>query len=203
MQFLIDGHNLIARLPDISLADPDDEAKLVARLKSWTAANSKRKVTVIFDAGLPGGPITCSPTTRSRLFFAPTGTTADTLIIKRIIKVWDVGGYTVVTSDQAIINAARKHKVQVTRSEEFVTILAEERCSPSGTPATPEAGDPRLSPNEPAEWLEPFGPEPESPPPAPKPPKRNRKRRRKPNTSEDQKQAEEIAEWMRLFGYEE
>ena len=29
MNYLIDGHNLIARTPGLSLADPDDEAKLV------------------------------------------------------------------------------------------------------------------------------------------------------------------------------
>ena len=31
--------------------DPDDEAKLVQLLRRWTAADARRKVTVIFDGG--------------------------------------------------------------------------------------------------------------------------------------------------------
>ncbi len=34
MHYLIDGHNLIAQISDISLDDPDDEAKLVLRLEA-------------------------------------------------------------------------------------------------------------------------------------------------------------------------
>ena len=38
MHYLIDGHNLIARVPGLSLADPDDEVKLLQLLKRWAAA---------------------------------------------------------------------------------------------------------------------------------------------------------------------
>ena len=55
MHYLIDGHNLIARVPGLSLADPDDEVKLLQLLKRWAVADARRKVTVIFDKGLPGG----------------------------------------------------------------------------------------------------------------------------------------------------
>ena len=54
MPLLIDGHNLIGRLPDLRLDDPQDEAKLVARLRVYHARTGKR-VTVVFDRGLPGG----------------------------------------------------------------------------------------------------------------------------------------------------
>jgi len=33
MPYLIDGHNLIAQMPGFSLSDPDDEARLVLRLR--------------------------------------------------------------------------------------------------------------------------------------------------------------------------
>lgn len=39
MNYLIDGHNLIARTPGLSLADPDDEAKLVQLLRRWAMAD--------------------------------------------------------------------------------------------------------------------------------------------------------------------
>ncbi len=84
MQFLIDGHNLIARMPDIDLADPDDEAKLVARLKRWASAESKRKVTSSSTPGCPAGRTAGCPTAPSASSSASTGVTADALIIKRL-----------------------------------------------------------------------------------------------------------------------
>ena len=54
MPFLIDGHNVIAALPDIDLEDPHDEAKLVLKLRAWTG-QARRKAIVIFDGGIPGG----------------------------------------------------------------------------------------------------------------------------------------------------
>ena len=56
MPYLIDGHNLIACLPDIDLDDPNDEARLVNRLKGF-AAKARSKCIVVFDHGLPGGPL--------------------------------------------------------------------------------------------------------------------------------------------------
>lgn len=203
MHYLIDGHNLIARLPDIDLADPDDEAKLVARLKRWTSAGSKRKVTVIFDAGLPGGHDRALSNSTVTVVFAPTRTTADVLLIKRIDKARDVGAMTVVTSDQAIIAAAQRRRMAVVRSEAFALVLSEDRRPASAAEAA--ADEPRLSPSEVAEWLELFGPEPETPPASQSAAKPKKKRPTKPTSEqiEAKRQAEEIAEWLRLFGYSE
>ena len=46
MHYIIDGHNLIGKMPDISLKDPNDEIKLTMRIKSWVAESKKRQVTV-------------------------------------------------------------------------------------------------------------------------------------------------------------
>jgi len=43
MPLLIDGHNLIGQIPDISLSDPDDEAKLVLLLRRYTTARPGRQ----------------------------------------------------------------------------------------------------------------------------------------------------------------
>jgi len=84
MHYLIDGHNLIARVPGLSLADPDDEAKLVQLLKRWAAADTRRKVTVIFDKGLPGGEAKHLSGGGVRALFAPDNRSADALLIRRI-----------------------------------------------------------------------------------------------------------------------
>ena len=51
MPILIDGHNLIGRLPGISLADADDEQALVRLLLSYRARTGKA-ITVVFDPGV-------------------------------------------------------------------------------------------------------------------------------------------------------
>jgi len=50
MPILIDGHNLIGRMPVLSLADPDDERQLVTLLLAYRA-RTKKAVTVVFDPG--------------------------------------------------------------------------------------------------------------------------------------------------------
>ena len=52
MPYLIDGHNLIGSLPGLSLADPEDERKLLDRLQGY-ARRSRRRMIVFFDQGNP------------------------------------------------------------------------------------------------------------------------------------------------------
>ena len=151
---LIDGHNLIGRLPDISLDDPDDEAKLTARLKTYCARTGKR-ATVVFDGGLPGGR---SPLSGGgvEVIFAPSGHPADGILRERIRRARDPRGLVVVTSDNEIIAAAQERGARVVRSEEFAARLS----APRRRRAHPRRGtepDVRLSPREVEEWLRLFG----------------------------------------------
>ena len=50
MPILIDGHNLIGQMSDLSLADPDDEAKLLQRLRGYRNV-ANQPITVVFDSG--------------------------------------------------------------------------------------------------------------------------------------------------------
>ena len=67
MTYLIDGHNLIAQFPGMSLDDPNDEAMLVQKLSGFVA-RSKRRCVVVFDYGLPGGKsrMSCSASSMRR-----------------------------------------------------------------------------------------------------------------------------------------
>ena len=51
MAIMIDGHNLIGKIPGLSLDDPDDEEKLLVRLRAYRARTGKRLV-VYFDPGI-------------------------------------------------------------------------------------------------------------------------------------------------------
>ena len=204
MHYLIDGHNLIARVPGLSLADPDDEAKLVQLLKRWAAADTRRKVTVIFDKGLPGGEAKHLSGGGVRALFAPDNRSADALLIRRIEGIDDPAQYTVVSSDGVILRAAQRRRVPTQRSEQFATTMVNERTFPSATPPAADAHDnPRLSPNEVNEWLELFGPEPETKParPARKPTPPTPAPAPKPKKDKDED--DDLAEWLRLFGYKE
>ena len=204
MHYLIDGHNLIARVPGLSLADPDDEVKLLQLLKRWAAADPRRKVTVIFDKGLPGGEAKHLSGGGVRAIFAPDNRSADSVIIRRIEGIEDPAQHTVVSSDGAILRAAQRRRVPTQRSEAFAAAMVNERTFPSATrPAADPRDNPTISSNEVSEWLELFGPEPETkprparkptPPPTPSPSAKDKKKK-----EED----DDLAEWLRLFGYKE
>jgi len=149
MPLLIDGHNLIGRLPDLRLDDPDDEVKLVARLRAYRARTGKR-VTVVFDRGLPGGHSQELSGAGVEVVFAAAGHTADGILRERIRWARDPRGLTVVTSDREVIAAARARGARVMRSEEFSA-----RLSASGPDQVEQ--DVHLSPEEVDEWLRVFG----------------------------------------------
>jgi hypothetical protein len=156
--YLIDGHNLIGQLDGVSLADPDDEAKLVAQLRSFMARQRKR-CTVVFDQGLPGGPSRELSTHSVRVVFAHSGTTADRIILERIRNVRDTAGLIVISADHEIIEAARRRQVQVIPPAVFARQM--EAPVPPQEDARARDPNPRLSSAEVEDWLRLFG---ESPP---------------------------------------
>ena len=149
MPLLIDGHNLIGRLPDIRLDDPDDEAKLVARLRTYSARTGKR-MTVVFDHGLPGGHSRGLSGGGVKVVFAAASRSADGILRERIRRARDPRGLTVVTSDREVQVAAEARGVRVVRSDEFAAQL-------SAPPIAPEEKDVQLSAEEVEEWLKVFG----------------------------------------------
>jgi predicted RNA-binding protein with PIN domain len=150
MPVLIDGHNLIGRLPDISLEDPDDEAQLVSRLQGY-AARTGKWVTVVFDRGMPGGRSRVLSGGRVEAVFAPTGRKADRVLMERIRRSRDPRGLIVVTSDREVIAAAQNRGARVVRAEAFVGEL---EASP--TLRVARKADVHLSSDEVDEWLKLF-----------------------------------------------
>lgn len=154
MHYLIDGHNLIAQMLDIRLSDPDDEEQLVRRLQSWIAAGRKRRVTLFFDGGLPGG---FSPNLSGgslKVIFASVGRDADRLLITRIKKAGNPPEFTVISSDRAITSVAESRGMPVIDSYTFARMLdaeAKQRSAESAKPTSKE--DPSLNESEVARWL--------------------------------------------------
>ncbi|MDX1662594.1 MAG: NYN domain-containing protein [Candidatus Promineifilaceae bacterium] len=217
MHYLIDGHNLIARMPDINLSDPDDEAQLILRLRSWISGSRKRTVTVYFDGGLPGGRAHDLSGQRLDVIFASQGRPADELLVRRIRRVQNPPEYTLVSADREIVTAAEKRKMPVIPPETFAAGLDE--SAPQEPDRTPATERPLLSEDEVALWLDIFGPEPELPPSPPG--SRSVRRRQEPATGKEETAEpepppvrdadalkasgaaltdEEVAVWLELFG---
>lgn len=166
MNYLIDGHNLIGKIADIQLSDPDDEAKLMLRLINWTAVGKNRRVIVVFDGGVPGAQWANFKSERVRPIFVPRGKTADAWLIRfmRNEVKKDVKSFHLITSDQEIIRAAKNRRIAWTRSDKFADEMATERkeFSQLGQERVEPAKKPLLREVEVDAWLQFFGGEPET-----------------------------------------
>lgn len=123
MPILVDGHNLIGQLPQLSLADPDDEAQLVMLLRRYAARKGGRKVVVIFDGGVYGHPDNLNGYgVEAR--FAKSPSDADGELIRCIRSVKRAGEWVVVSSDRAVAGEAKARGIPVVSSQDFARRLA-------------------------------------------------------------------------------
>ena len=152
MPILIDGHNLIGRMPSLSLQDPDDEARLVSLLKSYRARTGKA-VTVVFDPGGAYAPPTRRKEGGVEVVFARPGRTADDLILHRVQRSRDRRGWLVVTSDRRLAEAVERLGARVQQADAFIAQL---QTSPGDDDAAWK-DDVALSPDEVEAWLALFG----------------------------------------------
>jgi uncharacterized protein len=152
MHFLIDGHNLIPKLPGLSLGVIDDELKLVELLQEY-CRRSRNQVEVYFDNAPPGQARTRKYGTVSA-HFIQQGHTADDAIRDRLVKLGRAArNWTVVSSDQRVQTDTRAVHARAVPAEKFarellsvVVDLAEEE--------KPASSD--LSPGEIAAWVNVF-----------------------------------------------
>ncbi len=211
MPYLIDGHNLIAYLPNIDLDDPHDEAKLVLRLRSWTS-RERRIAFVVFDGGLPGGFSRELSSGDMHVVFAARGyTNADRIIKERLHHLPDPGNWTVVSSDREVLDAARDAGARVLSAADFAERL--ER-PPQAEQEKPES----ISAAEVEAWLEIFGEVADATAPPPIPPAPRERPPRRPGQSVSAQvgrgelpaqpagekpadlSADEVDAWLEIFG---
>jgi predicted RNA-binding protein with PIN domain len=181
MPLLIDGHNLIGRLPDLHLSDPRDEEKLIARLKQYVARTGRR-VVVVFDPPRGGDPSSWFTDDRHEyrnltVIFAQAGRKADDVIRERVANEPDRQGLIVVTSDAAVAGFARQCGVRNIRASERFG----EELRATLVASTPKE-KPSASPADVDDWLKVFkepGPAPEPKPERSRPSKPQAKRLRR------------------------
>ncbi len=152
MPYIIDGHNLIPRVPGLSLDEIDDEIRLVELLQEFCRRDRKR-VEVFFDRAASGG-------SRSRKYgnvtarFVRHGSTADEAIEARLRRLGgEARNYTVVSSDRSVQSAARSVKARVLNSADFVNILLSSNAENADDGQREKTS---LSQSEVDEWLDLF-----------------------------------------------
>jgi predicted RNA-binding protein with PIN domain len=153
---LIDGHNLIPKVPGWSLRNIDDEQQLIEALQAYVAAHG-RDIEVFFDKAPPGfsgmrrfGRITAH--------FVRAGQTADDAIRARLDQLGkSARNVTVVSSDRQVQSEARNHQAKVVSSEDFAAELATLAARRQGGKKTNARGESLISPDELEDWLRMFG----------------------------------------------
>ncbi len=154
MAFLIDGHNLIPKIPGLSLRAMDDENQLIELLQEFCRLQRKQ-VEVYFDKAATGGvPARNYGSVIAR--FVRQGSTADQAIHQRLVRLGrSARNWTVVSSDQAVQTEARAAHARVISSDEFArTLLAalDENRRDQGAQA-----DTKMDSQELDDWLRLFG----------------------------------------------
>jgi predicted RNA-binding protein with PIN domain len=122
MPYLIDGHNLIGSLPGLSLADPEDERKLLDLLRAF-GRSTRRKSVVFFDRGRPGTAPQLLSGGMVQAIFVPPPRRADDAILDFLRTHKDARHYTVVSSDSEVRAKSRRADAKVVSSAEFAREL--------------------------------------------------------------------------------
>jgi uncharacterized protein len=152
MRYLIDGHNLIPKIRSLSLQDIDDEEKLIAYLNRFST-KARAQVEVYFDKA----PIDSARSVKIgavRVHFIRMGSSADAAMIERVQKMGtSTQGVTVVSSDHAIQNVAKRMKLKLISSDEFSGLIEDKLARQE---VSVDNGT-RLSDDEISEWLRLFG----------------------------------------------
>jgi uncharacterized protein len=153
MPILIDGHNLIPKIPGFSLRAIDDEMQLIEVLQEY-CRRSRKQVEVFFDNAPPGSP-------RARSFqnvtarFIREGQTADQAIRAKLNRLGrEARNWTVVSSDREVQAAARAVRAVVIPSELFAGQMLQTLSEGEQEGEMPEES---LSEEEIEDWLELFG----------------------------------------------
>ena len=150
---IVDGHNLIPKIPGLSLTDVDDENQLIQMLQEYCRLR-RVEVECFFDKAPQGHP-RIQRHGQVVAKFARPGKTADDEIkeqLKRLEK--RARDWTVVSSDNSILVAARAARARILTSEDFSREIqaAFHQSTLKGT-----SSEESLSVEEMEMWLRAFG----------------------------------------------
>ena len=153
MPYLIDGHNLIPKIPGLGLSDIDDEVQLIQMLQEFCRQQQKN-ADVYFDNAAVGQSGQ-QKAGRVTAHFVRQGRTADSAIKARLKQLGGAAhNWTVVSSDLEVVTSARYSGAQTMESAVFAKqLLARLETS---SEANNNSLERNLSKEEVDEWLRVF-----------------------------------------------
>lgn len=153
MPYIIDGHNLIPRIPSLSLQDIDDERQLVEMLQEFCRL-SRKKVEVYFD-NAPPGQLKVQKFGFVTAFFVRAGQSADQAIQHKLNRLGnEARNWSVVSSDREVQSAARAARATVIPTQSFAQQMLETMEATNSS--TDTSVEPTMSPDELEDWLKLF-----------------------------------------------
>jgi predicted RNA-binding protein with PIN domain len=154
MPYIIDGHNLIPKVPGVSLEDVDDEERLLGMVQEF--CRLQRKEAEVFFDNAPAGGMRVRSLGLVTARFVRSGLTADDAIRKRLTNLGRAArNWTVVSSDLSVQTAARAAQARALTSEAFAALMQSTINRAPESPA--KSSDAPLSDREIDEWLDLFG----------------------------------------------
>ncbi len=149
MSYIIDGHNLIPQIPGLSLAQVDDETRLIRLLMTFCQKKKSRAV-VFFDRASPGHQGGRAFGAVSAIFVSDRRKADDAIHDYLVAHRREARNFTVVSSDRQVVRDATSLHARVLSTEAFADNLADSIFSE--TPSHGEAEPDLLSPEEISEW---------------------------------------------------
>jgi uncharacterized protein len=153
-KLIIDGHNLIPKIPGLNLKDLDDESRLIGIIQEYCRL-ARRSAELFFD-GAPDPKTTNRKNGLVHVHFIKLGYSADDAII-----TWlrnnrkNIDNYMLISSDRRIQTEAHGLGFKVTSSDEFALEIRKVFNSPA---RSQEIKEKPLSSREVDEWMELFDP---------------------------------------------
>lgn len=153
MPYLIDGHNLIPKIPNLSLESLDDEIDLVVLLQEF-CQRRRKQIEVFFDNAPAGQPKARNFGNVIARFIAPP-LTADQAIHNKLIRLGAAArNWIIVSSDLSVQAYARAARASVISSETFARqLIAALKDNPIETKMRTE---PMMNETELEEWMRLF-----------------------------------------------
>ena len=154
-KIIIDGHNLIPKIPGLHLKDMDDEARLIELIREYCRL-ARRQAELFFD-GSPEPNNSGRKNGLVNIHFIRIGSSADDAIISLLRShTKDKDHLTLVSSDHRIQGEARTIGCEILSSETFaqqvMTML-------NSGPAVQQKKEKPLSPAEVDDWMDFFNKE--------------------------------------------
>lgn len=152
-KLIIDGHNLIPKIPGLHLKDENDEAGLIEVVQEYCRL-ARRQAELFFD-GSPEPRVSQRKNGLVHVHYIKLGYSADDAIISYLNKLGsDKDNWTVVSSDHRIQNAAKASGIKTTASDVFSRLIT---TTLSSEVAVQQKREKPPSSGEVDEWLEFFG----------------------------------------------